>query len=106
MEALSRLEASGFPVLSSLNSDVKLFRHFFELTIYIVDNSTLDLDSWLRGFSKIPPSWKNLLLFIRQLHLNDLAQQIETYLSAGTIKEPSELRENEAAMAEGGERIW
>ena len=104
-EALSRLEASGIPVLHFLNIDIKSFRNFLgfsEPTNYILDNSTLVLDSWLNGSSNVPPTWNKVLLLFRQFNL---AKWIETYLSGGTVKEPFEMRESEAVMAGKGERI-
>ena len=108
MEALTRLEEGGFPVLSSLNIDIRSFRHFLglpELTIHALDSLALILNSWLSGFSNVPPTWNNLLLVIRQLNLDNLAQPTETYLSVGTVKEPSKMSESEAVMAGDGERI-
>ena len=52
-----------------------------------------------------PDSRKSFLLVIRHLNLDDLAQQIETYLSGGIVKEPFEIRENEAVVV-GGERVF
>ena len=86
MEALSRLVASGIPVLSFLNTDIKSLRHTLGLSepaIHTLDNPGLVLNSWMRGFSKLNvlPTWKNLLLVIRKLNLDKVARQIESYLS-------------------------
>ena len=108
MEALSRLEANGIPVLSSQNINMRSFRHFLglsEMTIHALDSLASILNTWLSGFSNVPPTWNNLFLVIHQLNVSNLVQQIETYLSVGTVKEPSKMRESEAAMVGEGERI-
>ena len=97
MKALSQLETSGIPVLSSLDI-MKSFQQFLGLSEPTTYTPALVLDSWLRGLSNVPPTWKNLLLIICQLNLDSLAQQIETYLSGGTVKE---MRENKAVVVEG-----
>ena len=48
------------------------------------------LHYWIGGVCQISPTWKNLLLIIRLLNLDDLAQRMETYLS-GAIKELSSI---------------
>ena len=54
------------------------------------------LDTWLNGGGNVPPTWKNLLSLIRQLHLDDLAQQVETYLSGVTAEQhPEKVGERE-----------
>ena len=105
MEALSRLEASGIPVLSSLTSEIKSFQQFLGFSEPTIYNSPLVFNRWLRGLSNVPPTWKNLLRVIRDLNLDNLAQQIESDLSVGTVIEPSEMRESETVMAGEGERI-
>ena len=65
------------------------------------------LDAWVEGGGNVRrPTWKNLLSLIRQLHIDDLAQQVETYLSGVTVKQhPKEVGERERVMAKEGEAI-
>ena len=86
MEALSRVEAAGIPLISSLNNYTQQIVTMFDLSSL----SSLDLITVLKIWSscgeKAPPTWRNLLQVIRQLHLDDLAQQVEAYLCGGTLK--------------------
>ena len=107
-EALSRLTERGIPVLRFLSINIKSFRHllgFSEPVIYTHYNLALVLNSWMRGFSNVPPTWRNLLLVIRQLNLDSLGQLTETYLSGRIVKEPTITRESEVIIAGEGERI-
>ena len=45
------------------------------------------LNYWKSNAKWLPPSWRNLLLIVRLLNQDELAQRIETYLSAGTTEE-------------------
>ena len=104
--ALSRLEGVGIPVMTSLNNSVNFFQQILGVLRSIsypsaFPNASSVLNAW--SLSGIPsrrlPTWKNLLLIIRLLNLDDLAQRIETYLSGMTDQEEryssSELSEAE-----------
>ena len=89
--ALSRLEDVGIPVMTALNNSVNFFRQILGVLRSIsypsaFPNATSVLSAWLFSgmFSRLLPTWKNLLLIIRLLNLDDLAQRIETYLSGVT----------------------
>ena len=93
MSALSRLEGVGIPILTSLETNIQLLQHVLSFipTSHTYTQSTSLLDAWLSCHSgvssHISPTWKNLLLIIRLLNLDDLAQRMETYLSGVTMKE-------------------
>ena len=52
-------------------------------------NSTSLLGAWLTSDvpDRRPPTWRNLFWAIHHLELNDLAQQVETYLSGAMNEE-------------------
>ena len=91
MAALSRVEAAGIPLMSSLNNYTQQIVTMFGLSSV----SSLDLNTVLKIWSscgeKAPPTWRNLLQLIQQLHLDDLAQQVEAYLCGGEVKEHLEV---------------
>ena len=68
----------------------------------ILEHTHLDLDGvlnhWMTGALRLPPSWSNLFLVIRLLHLDELAQRMETYLSAGATEELSPTRGKEGEL--------
>ena len=86
MRALSLLESvAGIPVMSTLSDYTQRIEGILGLVAFgHLDLNTL-LNHWI---SNVPPTWKSLLLIIRQLNLDDLAQRMETYLS-GTTEELS-----------------
>ena len=91
MSALSHLEDVGIPVMTVVDTYIRLFQQILSTAAIIPDaytytQSTSLLSAWLScGVSShLSPTWKNLLLIICSLNLDDLAQRIETYLSEGT----------------------
>ena len=91
MGAVSLLEAAaGIPVMSTLNSYTPRIKIFLGLVHY----TDLDLNGllkyWISNVRWVPPTWKNVLLIIRLLNLDDLAQRMETFLSGETEKNPME----------------
>ena len=91
ISALSRLEGIGIPVMTSLEINTPLLQHF--LSTFVPDAYTYIhleslLNAWLSSgvFSSLRPTWRNLLLIIRLLNQDDLAQRMESYLS-GTAEE-------------------
>ena len=101
MRALTLLEAAGIPVMSTLNNHTG--------TILCIQYSVLPsgLSSeqlfhyWLTWGGKLPPTWRSLLQIIRQLSLDELAYQVETYLRKHNPKGA----ERKTVMAVEGERI-
>ena len=98
MSALSRLEGVGIPVLASLNANTSFFQQVLSvfaphLSAAFHDASSL-LDAWLSSgvLCYLPPTWKSLLLIIRFLNLDELAQWMETYLSGSIEEQHSEIR--------------
>ena len=80
MDTLTRLEgAAGIPVMSELEDK----SHEFQAIIRVKTPSVSDaIKKWLTSpvLSRIVPTWKNLLIVLRLISLDDLAKQIETYL--------------------------
>ena len=76
--ALSRLEAAGIPVLTSLEKvDEKL------AAAIGAQNTSKVLKKWASGefLSTRPPIWRTLYEVMRELDLEELSQEIEEYLS-------------------------
>ena len=84
IDALSFLEELGIPVMNTLNDYTGRIQDILGLAL--VPNTSLNslLDYWISDVQPVPPTWKHLLLIIRLLNLDDLAQQMETYLSGAT----------------------
>ena len=86
MRAVSLLEAAaGIPVMRTLNtySHIRLIQIILGLVLTLnLDVNTL-LSYWLSDVPHtcIRPTWKNLLLIIRLLNLDELAERMETYLT-------------------------
>ena len=74
--------------MTSLDTNIQLLQqipNMFVPNAYSYTKSTSLFGAWLSCdvSSRHPPSWTNLFLVIRLLNLNDVAQRMETYLSAG-----------------------
>jgi hypothetical protein len=93
LRAVSLLEsAAGIPVMTTLSGYTLHIQNILGLPM----TTNLDLkgvlDSWINDIQWLPPSWRNLLLIVRLLHQDELAQRMETYLSAGATEELSPTR--------------
>ena len=109
MRDLSLLEpAAGIPVMRTLSDFSQHIQGFLGLatSFHLLDLNTL-LDYWISNVRQVPPTWKNLLLIIRLLNLDDLAQWMETYLSGATEEQPCHSKEEKMATVkvEEGERF-
>ena len=103
MTALSLLEpAAGIPVMTTLNNKTytQYIKNILGLTMITYSDVTKLLDDWISDVQWVLPNWKNLLLIIRLLNLDELAQRMETYLSEGT-EEPHDHPEVEETEKEG-----
>ena len=93
LRAVSLLEsAAGIPVMTTLSDYTHHIRNILGLTITTNLDLNELLDYWISGRQWLPPSWRNLLLIIRLLHQDELAQRMETCLSAGATEELSPTR--------------
>lgn len=45
------------------------------------------INSWLAGRSEYEPTWRNLLVFLRSIRYNSVAQQIEKYFGIASVLE-------------------
>ena len=93
LRAVSLLEvAVGIPVMTKLSS----YTHHIQSILGLPMTFNLDLNGvlrhWINNIQLLRPSWRNLLQIIRLLHQDELAQRIETYLSAGATEELSPTR--------------
>ena len=93
LRAVSLLEpAAGIPVMTTLTNYTWRIRNILGLA----RNTFLDLNGllnyWISSIQWLPPSWRNLLVIVRLLNLDELAQRMETYLSAGATEELSPTR--------------
>ena len=90
--------AAGIPVRRTLSGYTQQLQGILGLT----QHTNLDLDGvlnhWMTSALWLPPSWSNLLWVIRLLHLDELAQRMETYLSAGATEELSPTRGKESKL--------
>ena len=87
MKALTVMEGAGIPLMSYLSDYIWDIQQALHITSFSDVNLNTLLDSWLGQFVGIRPTWNNLLMLIRHLRLDDLAQQIETYLSRRTMEQ-------------------
>ena len=93
LRAVSLLEsAAGIPVRTTLSDYTSHIQNILGLPMTINLDLNGVLDYWIRDKQWLPPSWRNLLLIIRLLHHEELAQRIEIYLSAGATEELSPTR--------------
>jgi hypothetical protein len=93
LRAVSLLESTaGIPMMTTLSD----YTQEIQNTLGLPMTNDLDLNgvlnSWISSKQWLPSSWQNLLMIIRQLHQDELAQRIETYLSAGATEELSPTR--------------
>lgn len=109
-EALSRLEAAGIPVLSSLNDNIHRLQSMLGITSDTTRDSDISatLSLWLnpaRESTNTAPSWKNLFLVLNAIDLDDLIERIDIYFSGATATEQQspEIKERKATLAGEGE---
>ena len=104
MRAVTSLEAAaGIPVMRTLSNYTRHIQTFLGLTQYSTPDLNGLLNYWISNIQWLPPMWRNLFLIIRLLNLDELAQRMETYLSAGATEEPHNYPMEEA-MEEESER--
>ena len=103
MRAVSLLEAAaGIPVMRTLNNHARHIHTFLGLTQFLNLDLNGVLNYWISNVQhQVPPSWKNLLQIIHLLDLDELAQRMETYLSARAVEEPRDQPMEEATEEEG-----
>ena len=84
MGALSRLEAAGIPVLTSLE---KVDEEKLSAVIGVHPSDFDVLEEWASGeiTGTRPPIWRTLYEVLRELDLEELIQEIEEYLSCKWI---------------------
>ena len=104
MRALSLVEAADIPLMSSLSSFTGNIEMILDIQYVLPMPLTSEqlFDSWLTRGGTSPPTWRKLLQIIRQLSLDDLAYQVETYLRTGTA---IQVVERKAVMTVKGKRI-
>jgi hypothetical protein len=104
LRAVSSLEsAAGIPVMTTLSDHTRRIQNILGLPI--LDLNVL-LNSWIRGKQLLPPSWRNLLLIVRLLHQDELAQRMETYLSTGATEELSPTRGKQGELGNSISRSY
>ena len=107
MRALSSLEEACIPVMSTLSDYTVRIQNILGLATFTDFNLNSLLNYWISNVRQVPPTWKNLLLIIRLLNLDDLAQRMESYLSGAVEEQPRHSEEEEMATVEveEGERF-
>ena len=84
--------AAGIPVMTTLSNYTLHIQNILGRSTNTDPDLNGVLDYWISGKPWLPSSWRNLLLVIRLLHQDELAQRMETYLSAGATEELSPTR--------------
>ena len=93
LRAVSLLEsAADIPVMKTLSDYIHHIQNILGLTITTNFDLNELLDYWISGKPWLHPSWRNLLLVIRLLSQDELAQRMETCLSARATEELSPTR--------------
>ena len=78
MSVLSRLEAAGIRVVTSLEENLKQLAEKIGVSS---PNYYTIMTKWVESEGNSPPTWKSLHAVLRELHLEKLSQEIEEYLS-------------------------
>ena len=85
--------AAGIPVMTTLSDYTHHIKNILDLSMTVSLDLNGVLNYWISGVVWLPPSWRNLLLIVRRLlHQDELAQRMETCLSAGATEELSPTR--------------
>ena len=87
MRALYFLEEAGIPVVNTLIKYTQHIQNILGLPMAIAHNEDL-INYWIGSVWQVPPTWNNLIHILRILKLDDLAKQIESYLSGATNLSP------------------
>ena len=93
------LEDAGIPLMSSLDNYTQQIQSLIGVS-YVFDLNSL-FSWWEMGMGSLPPTWKNLLQVVHQVNLNDLANQVETYLGRTTSEHQPETGEGKTVTTEG-----
>ena len=93
LRAVSLLEpAADIPVMTTLTDYTRHIQIFLDLAQDINLDLNGLLNYWVSSVQWLPPSWRNLLQIVHLLNLDELAERMETYLSAGAADELSPTR--------------
>ena len=102
VKALHLLEASGIPLMGELDRYTEQIQNALNLTPESDNpNAVALLKSCPSDPKGISPTWKNFVGIIRQLGLEHLSQQTETYLSTPQVEQLPELGARDTDSAEG-----
>ena len=110
LSALFQLEGVGIPVMTVLNNNIQFVQKVlstFVPNVFAYTYATSLFNTWLsyHWFSSLRPTWRNLLLIIRLLNLDDLAKRMEIYLSAGATDLEEQHSDSKAGSESKGELI-
>ena len=94
LRAVSLLESTaGIPVMTTLSDYTRHIQNILGTGLPVLMTMNLDLNGvlsyWISAVVWLSPSWRSLLLIVRLLHQDELAQRMENYLSAGSTEELS-----------------
>jgi hypothetical protein len=101
METLSRLEQIGITSLRELEaykSQLQSVVGMDKVDPPIDDLSSL-LEMWVQGRASLRPTWRHFFWALREIKLNDLADEIEASLSP--VSEETEGREEDNKQEQG-----
>ena len=95
MRAVSLLEsAAGIQVMTTLSDYTHRIQNILDLSMIINLDLNGQFNYWISDIHVLwlRPSWRNLLRIVRHFHQDELAQKMETFLSAGATEELSHTR--------------
>ena len=101
VEALYLLAEAGIPLMSSLSNYTQRIQSIVGAPQFYGTDLNSIFSWWVKDERNIPQTWKNLLQIVRWLNLNDLANQVETYLRRTTSEHQPETGEGKTVTTEG-----
>ena len=87
MEALSRLEQIGVTSLRELDPYIRPLQSVVGVDLSIDNNSSSLLELWVQGRASLRPTWRHFFWALREIKLNQLADQIKAFLSGVTVEQ-------------------
>ena len=82
VSALHRLEAAGVPVVTSLKMEIENNPGQISRILYRQEEWAKE---WEKGACHLPPTWRSLFEMLKELDLEDLSQEVQTYLTGELV---------------------
>ena len=103
MRAVSLLEsAAGIPVMTTLSDYTHRIQNILGLSMIINLDLNGQFNYWISDIHVLwlRPSWRNLLRIVHHFHQDELAQRMETFLSAGATEKLSPTRGKQGELGD------